>query len=134
MRDIQQIISLPPPPPTADEIVDRALDEAQEAMDRLGPDATPLQRAVAIAELGFPCWFAEQRDREFTPINRGGGVAHQHKFRTTVSIEKLTRSEAGNTIIFEIELPNGKVFPAVYDRQFRRCGPWVQHVQVRLGR
>jgi hypothetical protein len=130
MRDIHQIIKAPPRQPTADEIIEAALATAQEAMEDLGLDATPLMRAEAIVALGHPCWFATQQNRNFFPISEGGGIAREGQVRTTVDLEKLARAHQGNTIIFEISLPNGAVFPCVYDRQFRRCGPFTLHIDA----
>lgn len=130
MRDIQQVFKLPPRGPTADQVIEKALAAAQDAMDALGPDATPLMRAQAIVGLGHPCWFATQRNRNFEPVSEGGGITHEDRFRTTTDTEKLAQVPQGNTIIFEVTLPNGAPFRCVYDRQFRRCGPFVHHIDV----
>lgn len=130
MRDIHQIIKALPREPTADEIIEDALATAQEAMEALGPDATPLMRAQAIVGLGHPCWFATQQNRSFVPVSEGGGIARSSQFRTTLDSERLARVANGNTIIFEISLPNGAVFPCVYDRQFKRCGPFTLHIDA----
>jgi hypothetical protein len=130
MSRITQTIRMPATGPTADEIVDGALSTAQDAMDVLGPDATPLLRALALVGLGHPCWFAIQKNRNFFPVAAGGGVAHEGRYRPTLDAAKLRNLAHGNTVIFVIALPNGTSFPCVYDRQFQRCGPFVQHVDA----
>ena len=132
MSGITQTVKMPNTGPTPDEVIAAALSTAQDAMDVLGPSAEPLTRALALVGLGHPVWFAEQRDREYRPVVEPGRMVAPG-VRTTREVARIRSAPHGNTVIFDIMLPNGRPYRCVYDRQFRRCGPFVEYVQVSRG-
>lgn len=130
MSDITQTIKMPPAGPTADEVIDAALATAQDAMEVLGADAAPLLRAKALIGLGHSVWLARQRDRHYSPAIESGRTIPL-AMRTTKDLTRLEGLD-GNTVIFDIMLPSGLPYRCVYDRQFRRCGPLVDHNEAHV--
>ncbi len=126
MSGITQTTKLPPKGPTADEVVDAALATAQDAMEVLGSGADPMLRAQALLGLGHSVWFATQTDRRYEMVREVGRTIPGPS-RTTRSLDRLRDLPKGNTVVFDIELPNGLPYRCVYDRQFQRCGPLVDH-------
>lgn len=111
---------------------DVKISEAQVIVDRLGLLASTSERAVALAEAGFPVCFAHRaHGNGFTLADSStGGVlaTGARAFTTTVAQLRGRREEATLTVAIEIYDGSRRLGRAVYEGRSGRIVPWREVV------
>ena len=103
----------------------------QVALDDLDPGAAVSDRAVAVAQLGFPVWFACQEQQGFVLAQAGGGrtADPERAFTTAVaSLKSRNVAEGVNTVAMEVPHPSGGSERHVYNLRTKRVEPWTVYI------
>lgn len=109
----------------------------QVAMDDLPDSATISDRAVSIAQLGFPTWFAGQEQRGFVLAQAPGGPMADAEKAFTTSVDRLknrTATNGVNTVAVAIPHPAGGDERHVFNLRTKRIEPWTVYVLATFDR
>lgn len=107
--------------------VAESVETIQTAMDDLPASATMSERAIAIAQLGFPVWFACQEQQGFVLAQAPGGPMADPEKAFTTSVDKLknrTLANGVNTVAVTIPHPQGGEERHVFNLRTCRIEPW----------
>lgn len=109
----------------------------QVAMDDLPDSATISDRAVAIAQLGFPAWFAGQEQHGYVLAQAPGGPTANAEKAFTTSVDRLknrTAANGVNTVAVAIPHPAGGDERHVFNLRTKRIEPWKIYLSAAFDR